>query len=247
MSRKHIAILSLAAGIGLLSIEGRAGFFDAKWPVVRQAPAGEALIGFKDAALNRAAASRVWYTGAFDHLEFARFESGDLVMEIVYDTVIGDQSILDYHYGMETMLDTWRRNRGQAKRWGASKTVQAWHGKVDYQPYRLQASGRNCAGVNSEWDYSARDSRGRPMKVVFGYLCAKGGRPLAADRIEAILKGLTIDQRFGHTFVKPGQVSRVDSAAMAMAAGDSGTKTGNHEFPFEFGTQYTESGPSFGN
>ena len=239
MSRRIIAILSFAAAIGLLPLLGHAGFFSASWPVTAKAPAGEALITFKSTPLAKATAQRVWYTGAFEHLEYAQLETNDLIVEAVYDTIIGDQTILDYPYRMESMLDTWNRNRGQKKVFGQSKRVQAWHGLVDYQLYRLQGTNQHCAGFNSEWDHSARDSYGRPMKVFFGYMCAKTGQTLTKNKVESILKGVTFDQRFGHTFVRPGQTASVDNAAVAVASGAAGSATGNHKFPFEFGTQYS--------
>jgi hypothetical protein len=233
--------------IGLLPLPGQADFFSRSWPVTAMAPAGEALITFKGSPLTTATAQRVWHTGAFEHLEYARFETNELVVEAVYDTIVGDQTILDYPHWMRSMVDTWNRNRGQAKSWGTSSRVQAWHGMIDYQLYRLQGSNQICAGFSSEWDHSARDSYGRPGKLFFGYMCAKAGQPLAADRVDSILKNVTFDWRFGHTFVRPGQTTSVDPAAVALASGAAGSTTGNHRFPFDFGTHYTESGDSFGN
>lgn len=247
MSRRFIAILSVAAAIGLLPLAGQAGFFSASWPVATKAPAGEALISFKGSQLDKAAAQRVWYTGAFEHLEYAQLETKDLVVEAVYDTIIGDQTILDYPHWMESMIDTWNRNRGQSKSWGKSGRAQAWHGYIDYKLYRLQGTNQHCAGFNSEWDHSGRDSYGRPGKLFFGYMCAKPGQTLTENRVENILKGVTIDKRFGHRFVKPGQTASVDQAAVAIASGAAGSATGNHEFPFEFGTHHVESGESYGN
>ncbi|MDH3701039.1 MAG: hypothetical protein OEU46_06980 [Alphaproteobacteria bacterium] len=245
MFRKIIAILSCSALVALLPLASQAGFFTAKWPVTRWAPAGEALITFKNSALSKASAKRVWYTGAFEHLEYALVETDGIVLEAVYDRVIGDQTILDYHYWMEKMLDTWHRNAGQSKVMGVSKSARAWHGTIDYQLYRLQRTNQNCAGFNSEWDVSARDPNGRPKKVLFGYMCAKSGQALNQAQVETILKGVTLDNRFGHTFVKPGQKAATDEAAYALGSGTGGTGTGNLKFPFEFGTQYSgEDGDS---
>ncbi len=247
MSRRFIAILSFTVAAGLLPLTGHADFFSAGWPITTKAPAGESLITFKASPLAAARAQRVWHTGAFEHLEYAQLETKDLIVEAVYDTTIGDQTILDYPHWMESMLDTWNRNRGHSKSWGQSSRVQAWHGMVDYRLYRLQGANQNCAGFSSEWDHSARDSDGRPGKLFFGYMCAKPGKPLAADRVETILMSVTFDQRFGHTFARPGQTASVNQAAVALASGSTGSATGNSEFPFEFGTQHTESGDSFGN
>lgn len=240
MFRKFTTMTSIAAVVGLLPLMGCADLFVAKWPVTASAPAGDTLITFKDPALSKAAAKRVWYTGPFEHLEYALLETNGLQLEAVYDTVIGDQTILDYHYWMEKMLDTWNHNRGQAKGWGQSNHVQAWHGQIDYQLYRLQSTNQQCAGFNSEWDHSGRDIQGRPYKVFFGYMCAKAGQPITKNQVESILKGVTLDRRSGHKFVKPGQRASTDEAAFALASGASRKGVGNHKFPFEFGTQYEE-------
>ena len=251
MSRKFVAVLTCVAAIAVSPLVARADFFAAKWPVTAWAPAGEALISFKNSDFSAATAKRVWYTGAFEHLEYARAETPGIVLEAVYDRVIGDQTILDYHYWMAKMLDTWNHNVGQEKIFGTSNSVRAWHGTIDYQLYRLQRGSQQCAGFNSEWDLSSRDPNGRPKKVFFGYMCAKPGQPLSQTQVESILKGVTLDNRFGHTFVKPGQRASTDEAAHALASGTGRAGTGNHKFPFEFGTQYSgedgDSDSSIGN
>lgn len=245
MSRKFTTIMPFVAIIGLLPFIGCADFYAAKWPVTAWAPAGEALISFKNTPLSKASAKRVWYTGVFEHLEYAQLETNGIVLEAVYDRVIGDQTILDYHYWMEKMLDTWNHNNGQAKVFEKSNPVQAWHGIITYQLYRLQKTGQHCAGFNSEWDHSGRDPNGRPKKVFFGYMCAKNGQPLSQDLVESALKGVKLDDRFGHTFVKPGQRASKDEAAFSLASGTGRAGTGNNKFPFEFGTQYSgEDGDS---
>ena len=241
MSRNLVAALSCVAAIALSPIAAHADFFTAKWPVTAWAPAGESLISFKNSPLSKASAKRVWYTGAFEHLEYALLETNGIVLEAVFDQGTGDQTVLAYHYSMEKMLDTWIHNSGQARILGISKPVRAWHGAIEYQMYRLQGTGQYCAGFNSEWELSARDPEGRPEKVLFGYLCAKAGQSLSQDLVESILEGVTLDRRFGHTFVKPGQRASNDEAAFALASGAGRTGIGNNKFPFEFGTQYSEN------
>ena len=245
MFRKTFAVLSCAAAIALSPVVVHADFFSAKWPVTAWAPANDPLITFKNSPLSTATAKRVWYTGPFEHLEYALMETDGILLEAVYDRVIGDQTILAYHYWMDKMLDTWNHNRGQSRIMGESKPAQAWHGAIDVQMYRLQRSNERCAGFNSEWDHSGRDPQGRPKKVLFGYMCAKPGQALTRDQVESILAGITLDRRFGHTFVKPGQRASTDEAAYALASGAGRSGIGNVKFPFEFGTQYSgEDGDS---
>jgi hypothetical protein len=234
-----------AALIAALLLAGCAGAFQAQWPVTKQTPTGDALIGFEDPAFKGAATARVSHLGAFEHVEYARFETNGLALEAVYDTVTGDQRVLDYHFTMARMLDTWNANAGQAKNWGPKKTARAWHGSIEYQTYRLSGTGQQCAGFNSEWDFPAGDPQGRPGRVLFGYVCAKPGAALSEARAASLVKGVRIDPRWGETFVKPGTRSQVDPGAVAMAKGTGRPGTGNREFPFSFGTIFTDGGPDF--
>jgi len=220
----------------------------AQLPVTQMTPAEDVLISFNDPVLKDKATARVSHTGGFEHVEYARFEGSGLTLEAVYDVVIGDQTILDYHYTMDRMLETWNVNAGQAKRWGAEKSLRGWHGVIDYQSYTLMADNRDCAAFNAEWDLSARDPFGRPMEILFGYVCAAPGETLFGNRVEALLKSVRIDRRFGHTFVRPGMRARFDPAAHAIATGTARPGMGNRRFPFNFGTTYTEGdGANFRN
>jgi len=60
--------------------------------------------------------------------------------------------------------------------------------------------------------------------------------------VQSVLKGVTLDKRFGHTFVKPGQKASTDEAAFSLASGTGRAGTGNNKFPFEFGTQFSTRG-----
>lgn len=209
-------------------------------PVTQMTPAQDTLIAVNDPALKDKATARVSYTGLYEHVEYVRYENGGLTLEAVYDVVIDDPVILDYHYTLGRMLDTWNLNAGQAKAWGSRGTARGWHDVIDYQLYTLTAQNRHCAAFAGEWDLSGRDPFGRPMEVVFGYACAKSGEALSADRVEALLKSVRIDRRFGHTFVKPGMQATFDPAAYAIATGSAQPGTGNAKFPFDFGTTYSE-------
>jgi len=168
------------------------------------------------------------------------YNGNGLTMEAVYDVVIGDQTVLEYPYTIDRMLETWNLNAGQVKRWSAQKTMRGWHGMIDFQPYVLTAANRSCAAFNGEWDHSPRDPYGRPTQLFFGYICAEPGQALSSDRTEELLKSVRIDQRFGHTFVKPGMRASFDKNAHDIATGSIRAGTGNAMFPFEFGTTYSE-------
>ena len=105
----------------------------AQLPVTQMTPAEDVLIAINDPALKDRATARVSHTGGFEHVEYVRFEGGGLVLEAVHDVVIGDQTILDYHDTMARMLEAWNLNTGQPKRWGTGKSIQGWHGVIEYQ------------------------------------------------------------------------------------------------------------------
>ncbi len=212
----------------------------AQYPITAKKPAKEALITFEAPAFKNAKVARVHHLDAFEHIEYARFETDDgLSMETVYDTSLGVDLVLDYNYWIEKMVDTWNVNRGQSKAFGERKSLQAWHGEIDYQPYRLSGN-RQCIAFNSEWDHQARDPFGRPSRVLFGYVCAKPGDTLSEQRIAQALKGLQISKRNSESFVPVNRKSSVDQIALNTAKGTTGNPTGNVQFPFNFGTPYFE-------
>ncbi len=212
----------------------------AQYPITAKKPAEEALITFEAPAFKNAKVVRVHHLDAFEHIEYARFETDDgLSMEAVYDTSLGVDLVLDYNFWIEKMVDTWNVNRGQSKTFGERKSVQAWHGEIDYQPYRL-GGNRECVAFNSEWDFQARDPFGRPSRVLFGYVCAKPGQPLSEQRIATVLEGVQISKRHSETFVPVQRKRSVDQIALNTAKGTAGTATGNAKFPFNFGTPYFE-------
>ena len=218
----------------------------ASYPITSKTPAKEALITFEDEAFKNAKVVRVHHLDAFEHVEYARFETDDgLSMEAIYDTSLGVSLVLQYDYVIERMVDTWNANAGQAKVWGASQDVQAWHGRIDYKPYRLAGTGRDCVAFNSEWDFQPRDPFGRPSKILFGYVCAQPGQQLSEERVASVLKGVRISDRASESFVPVRGRRSVDQIAFNTAKGAPGTPTGNAEFPFNFGTPYFEGESTF--
>lgn len=212
--------------------------FGARYPITTQIPPDEGLIRFTDASLANARQTRVSHLGAMEHVEYARFETDDAILEAVYDVALNVSLVLEYDYWMEKMTDTWNANRGQEKVWGPVQNVMAWHGKITYQPYRLVESDRGCAAFSSEWDYQPRDSRGRPSRVFFGYVCAKPGRQLTDTGVASLLRSVTFPTTPVERLVPVNAQRNVDRMAFATAKGSEGSATGNANFPFNFGRSY---------
>lgn len=225
----------------LLGLTGCAEF-GASYPITSQVPPGQGMIQFADASLANARQTRVSHLGGMEHVEYARFETDDAILEAVYDVALNVSLVLEYDYWISKMTDTWNANRSQAKSWGPVQSVAAWHGKIAYQPYRLTSSGRDCAAFDSEWDYQPRDSRGRPSRVFFGYICAKPGKQLTDERVASLLKGVTFPASPVEALVPVNGQRSVDRIAFAAAKGAAGSSTGNVKFPFNFGTHYFDGG-----
>src|SRR3546814_8353020 len=100
------------------------------------------MIQFADASLANARQMRVSHLGGMEHVEYARFETDDAILEAVYDVALDVSLVLEYDYWISKITDTWNANRNQATSWGPVQSVAAWHGKIAYQPYRLTSSGR---------------------------------------------------------------------------------------------------------
>lgn len=247
------AALQIAATALLsMAVAGCAGGFasgiGAQFPVTQETPAGQSLITFEDPAFKAAKTARVSHLDAFEHVEYARFETADLTLEAVYDIALGDGYVLEYDYWMKRMVNTWNINHGKAGSWGSRKTERTFYGTIDYQSYRLAGTGQSCVGFNSSWDYQPRDPFGRPTKVLFGYVCAKPGQNLSEQRVAALLKTVVVSKRPGESFVPTNPRRSVDQVAFNTAKGSTGSTGGNAEFPFNFGTPYFgEDGSSFGN
>lgn len=216
--------------------------FGARYPITSQVPPGQGMIQFADASLANARQVRVSHLGAFEHVEYARFETNDATLEAVYDVAVNDNLVLEYNYWMSRMTDTWNANRGQAKTWGPVQNVMAWHGKIAFQPYRLTATGRDCAAFTSDWDYQPRDSFGRPSRVFFGYLCAKPGRQLTDQGVASLLGSVAFPASPVTSLVPVNGHRSVDQVAFDAAKGTAGSATGNENFPFNFGRPIFDPG-----
>lgn len=231
----------IACALASLGLAGCAGL-DARYPITSQVPPGQGMIQFNDGAFANAQQVRVSHLGTFEHVEYARFETPDAVMEAVYDVATSDHAVLQYDYWLSRMTDTWNANRGQAKSWGSVRRVMAWHGKITYQPYRLTATGRDCAAFSSQWDYQPRDSWGRPGRVFFGYVCAQPGRHLTDEGVASLLGSVVFPTSPVEQLIPVNGQRSVDQVAVGAAKGSEGSLTGNRKFPFHFGRPIFDPG-----
>jgi hypothetical protein len=235
---RNLAICAVAA----ITLAGCAGNFGARYPITSQIPPEKGLIKFGDPLLAGAQQVRVSHLDAYEHVEYARFETADATLEAVYDVALNVSLVLEYDYWLSKMTDTWNANRGQAKTWGPAHNVAAWHGKIAYQPYRLTAAGRDCVAFSSDWDYQPRDSLGRPSRVFFGYMCAKPGKQLSDPAVASLLKSVTFPNVPTENLVPVNSRRNIDQVAFAAAKGTDGAATGNAKFPFNFGRTYFDGG-----
>ena len=224
----------IACALALLGLAGCAGFAP-RYPITSQVPPDSGMIRFTDPSFANAQQVRVSHLDVYEHVEYARFETPDATMEAVYDVALNDHVVLQYDYWLSRMADTWNVNRGQAKTWGPARSVVAWHGTVNYQPYRLTASGRECAAFSSEWAYQPRDSWGSPSRVFFGYVCAKPGRQLNDQGVASLLRSVSFPTAPVEGLVPVNAQRQVDPVAFATAKGTNGSGMGNQAFPFNFG------------
>lgn len=241
MHRLKMRISWVACALASLGLAGCAGFAP-PYPVTSQVPPNQGMIQFGDGSLANARQVRVSHLDTFEHVEYARFETADAVLEAVYDVATNDHAVLAYDYWLSRMTDTWNANRGQAKTWGSVHTVMAWHGKITYQPYRLTASGRDCTAFSSEWANQPRDSWGRPSRIFFGYVCAKPGRQLTEQGVAALLQSVRFPDVPVERLVPVNGHRSVDPVAFATAKGADGSATGNEKFPFNFGRPIFDPG-----
>jgi hypothetical protein len=219
------------------------GAFQAQYPIVRMQTPDGALTRFTDPALQNARQVHVSDLEAFEYVDYSRYETPDVVLESVYDVANSESTVLQYGYWMSRAADTWNLNQGQPITWGEAGTVQAWHGAIDYQPYRLTATGRDCVAFNDEWDIRPQDIQTRPTRVFFGYICAQPGKQLATAKATAIIASVRFSGRSPESLVPVDSRHSVDEAAFAAAKGVPGGTTGNSKFPFNFGTVYVEGSP----
>jgi hypothetical protein len=241
MSRHHPVrslLVAIAAPLALAACGG--GFLQAQYPIAHRISPDQGLTQYSDPLLNNAVQNRVSYLGAFEHIDYVRLESSEVVLESVYDVATSVKTVLDYTYTMTRMTDTWNLNNGKAKSWGKPETLRAWHGSVDYRPYTLIAENRRCVAFESEWAFQPLDILGRPGRIYFGYVCAQPGKTVSTQALVKIVASVRLNGESPESMVPVDGRSSIDPAAISEAKGAPGGATGNAEFPFNFGTVYQE-------
>lgn len=220
-----------------------AGDFQAQYPIVKMEPPQQALTRYEDPVVRDARQVHVSYLGSFEFVDYARYETPAFVLESAFAVATSVQAVLQYDWTMARMAETWNVNKGKAISWGPVKTVQAWHGLVTYQPYRMSGAGRSCIAFESQWAFQPLDMQGRPTRVYFGYICAPPGAPLNEGMAAKLIGSVRFAVKDPESLVPVDGRRSVDRAAFDAAKGVPGGSTGNAKYPFNFGTIYVEGGP----
>lgn len=240
MSR-HLSLKSLIAIIGSLMLTACAdGFLQPQYPIAHRIAPEMGLTQYNDPLLANARQTRVSYLGAFEYVDYARYETSEVVLESVYDVATSIMTVLDYHWTMSRMANTWNVNAGKGITLGAPASVGAWSGSIDYRPYRLAAGNRNCIAFQSEWAFQARDMEGRPTRVYFGYACAQPGKNVSTEALAGIVASVRFSGKPRESLIPVDSRRSIDPIAISEAKGTPGGTTGDAEFPFNFGTVYQE-------
>jgi hypothetical protein len=216
------------------------GFLQPQYPIAHFVAPDKGLTSYNDPLVANAKQTRVSYLGAFEYVDYVRLDARDVVLESVFDVATSIKTVLDYTYTMDRMTDSWNINQGKAKTWGKPDTLRAWHGNVDYRPYRLAGDNRNCIAFESEWAFQPLDIFGRPTRVYFGYACARPGKNISTDALARIVASVRFSGESPESLVPVEGRASVDPAAISAAKGSPGGTTGNAKFPFNFGTVYQE-------
>lgn len=245
MSRHRSLISLIAVVIAPFMLAACAGgFLQPQYPIAHRVAPDKALTQYNDPLLNGAKQTHVSYLGAFEYIDYARYESSDVVLESAFDLATSIAAVLDYTWTMSHMTNTWNVNAGKAKSWGEPSTLEAWSGSIDYRPYRLTAENRNCITFETEWAFQPSDIEGRPTRIYFGYACAQPGKTVATDTLVRIVKSVRLSGVSRESLVPVDSRRSIDPLAISEAKGTPGGATGNAEFPFNFGTIYQEGDAS---
>jgi hypothetical protein len=191
---------------------------------------------------------RVRYTDSWQTEEYALFQAEGMQLEIIYaEASKAFRVTLDYQMPIKEMVATWNLNSRQKIIWGPLARIDTRLGTWFYRTYELSNIHRSCAGFMVEWGEIYEDPKGRPGKVLFGYLCAAEGMALENDQIRTLVSGIGIRPQ-----AEPPDVQKALSdisagfhrpAATETARGKNRlTHTGNPRFPFKFARYYSESG-----
>jgi len=234
----YFSILSISVlTVSFTPWDARA-FGTKQWPIIKHGAPGKGVISFK--SFEGSETKRVIFALAHEHGEYARFRKDDLHGEAVYDAAVGDDAALEYHYSLERMIRTFNLNKAKPIKFGAKFSVQNGYADISVLAFTRQGV-HACVAYEYEWDGRPGDSDSNPGKVAFGYICKKQSHPLTKDQIAEFVGGLNISamEYSGHALPVAGH-SEIQAGALEVAKGSDG-KTGNAEFPFDFGFPYTIS------
>lgn len=227
----------LSASLIIVTLGGCA-LYEAYRPVVMQVAPDDALVSLDIGEPLAQAPVFVTRADNAERQDYALIKGQDVQVELVYVTIVDEPVALAYPYTIESMIETWRMNRGQAKIWAASNKLDTVAGRFFYKRYRLGEQGRDCAGFSREWDHPADDPFHRPGRVLFGYVCAAPGLALSDDRITTLLRHIhTKKESTSEPIAAPGAR---EAQALALARGEGFAAQGNLSFPFDFARRYSD-------
>ena len=220
--------------------------FVRQWPTVL--PLIDETSVFEIGDKKKEVAERAVFAMAYEIGEYVRFQDGEGVVELVFDTVNddGDDLSLQQEFDVRDSIEGWYFNRGKKISWGKSNHIFVGEDQITTQLYRL-SSGYSCIGLLQEWDHPPGDNQGNPSKVVFGYMCEKQTEPLS-DQQTAELLVAADSQRFEtyRPFLPDASRGKVDKKIMRLASGRGGF--GHVDFPFDYGFPFRGGdGEDYGN
>ena len=227
-----------------------AGCATGQYDKITEVSAEKSLLRFYGKAQKGIVPQRVAFADPWKYEEYAGFEGKDVRLEVFYIEAVKTQTSVQYTYALQRMVDTWRYNANKKKSWGEENNVENPMTSIDYRRYVLD--GQPCAGFHGQWDTPADDDLLRPGRVIFGYLCARGGKKLSDavinDSLRNIgIRGLTEKIRkndptqIAMPFGEKSEVPLESKAkALAIAKGVPSGSHGNSNFPFEFVVHFQE-------
>jgi hypothetical protein len=146
---------------------------------------------------------------------------------------------------IKEMVATWNFNSRHNLVWGPLGRIDGLLKTWFYRPYEINRMQRSCFGFLVEWAPIHEDPKGRPGKVLFGYLCGARGETLEDQEIRGIIRGFSVrtpDESTGaeETRSLPNNGYKETAIEAARGSGFS-ADSGNQNFPFLFARYYSMS------
>ena len=209
----------------------------------------EVLIVFDAPEFAGTAPKRAKFMDNMDLEEYARFEGGGAVAEVIYSATVPEAyftAALDYPFTVDESVRTWNFALRHTLEWGPVDRAAADLTEFFYRPFRIVDTNRSCVGFSADWDMVVHDPDVRSRKSMFGYYCARPGEALSADRMVDLLDSIAV-RGLNRRMRKKGQVAKMSSQAepWQVARGQgSGSETGNAGFPYRFAEPIDQDGES---